>query len=484
MDDSAISRFWENYTSKLESYNIKPAVRQWYVRHAQHYIAANQERRLASHSETDLEKYLQDKGRNPDLKEWQFRQIVQALQVLFVEFVKPAWAGTFPWQERMTSARALPADHATVARDYDVSIQAGVAAVSAGGNAQPGVDSVARLARVYPAYARDLIREIRLRQYSIRTEQAYLHWLARYVRFHKQRDPAELDGSAVAAFLEHLVLVRKVSAGTQSQALNALVFFYQQVLRRQQLELGPFAHSRKPRYVPMVLSREEVARLFARINHPAALMMAKLLYGCGLRLMECVRLRILDIDFDYQYIVVRQGKGGKDRRVPLPQALHETLRAQLAYVATLHNGDLEKGFGRVYLPDALARKYPNAPSEYRWQYVFPSSKISTDPRSGDVRRHHVHENGLQKYIKSAAAAAGLSKRVTCHTLRHCFATHLLESGYDIRTVQELLGHADVATTMIYTHVLNKPGVTVASPLDVLRVDVYSRGQSSGGGEWR
>jgi integron integrase len=334
--------------------------------------------------------------------------------------------------------------------------------------AQPVADVVARLTQVYPAYARDLIREIRLRQYSIRTEQAYLHWLARYVRFHKQRDPAELDGSAVAAFLEHLVMVRKVSAGTQSQALNALVFFYRQVLQREQLELGPFAHSKKPRYVPMVLSREEVARLFAQINHPTALMMAKLLYGCGLRLMECVRLRILDIDFDYQYIIIRQGKGGKDRRVPLPQVLHDALRVQLAYVATLHNGDLEQGFGRVYLPDALVRKYPNAPSEYRWQYVFPSSKISTDPRSGAVRRHHVHENGLQKYIKSAATAAGLSKRVTCHTLRHCFATHLLESGYDIRTVQELLGHADVATTMIYTHVLNKPGVTVASPLDVLR----------------
>lgn len=472
MDNSTISRFWENYTHKLGSYNIKPGVRDWYVRHAQHYIAAQPERRLTTHTAADLEKYLQDKGRNPALTDWQFQQIVQALQVLFVEFVRPGWARAFPWQERISASRTLPSDHATVARDYDVPLRTAVGAPAASSDrdAQPGNDIVARLTQTYPAHARDTIREIRLRQYSIRTEQTYLHWLARFVRFHGQRDPAELEGSHVAAFLEHLVMVRKVSAGTQTQALNALVFFFRQVLKREQLELGPFAHSKKPRYVPMVLSRDEVARLFAQINHPIALIMAKLLYGCGLRLMECVRLRILDIDFDYQYIIVRQGKGGKDRRVPLPQVLHEALRAQLAYVATLHNGDLEKGYGRVYLPDALARKYPNAPREYRWQYVFPSSKISTDPRSGAVRRHHVHENGLQKYIKSAATSAGLSKRVTCHTLRHCFATHLLESGYDIRTVQELLGHADVATTMIYTHVLNKPGVTVASPLDVLRRD--------------
>ena len=469
MDNPTISRFWKNYTKKLESYKIKPSVHQWYVCHAKNYIAAHPDRRLASHTDADLEKYLQDNGRNPDLKDWQFQQIVWALQVLFVEFVKPDWAGTFPWQERITAARTLPGDHATVARDYDVTLPTGVAADCTNRDSKPGADIVTQLTQVYPAYARDTIREIRLRQYSIRTEQTYLQWLARYARFHKQRDPAELDGSAVAAFLEHLVMVRKVSASTQSQALNALVFFYRQVLKREQLELGPFAHSKKPRHVPMVLSRDEVARLFAEIDHPTALMMAKLLYGCGLRLMECVRLRILDIDFDYHYIIIRQGKGGKDRRVPLPQVLHEALRAQLAYVATLHKGDLEQGFGRVYLPDALARKYPNAPSEYRWQYVFPSSKISTDPRSGAVRRHHVHEKGLQKYIKSAATAAGLSKRVTCHTLRHCFATHLLESGYDIRTVQELLGHADVATTMIYTHVLNKPGVIVASPLDVLRV---------------
>jgi hypothetical protein len=270
MHNPTISRFWEAYTRKLETYNIKPSTRTWYVRYAQNYIAAHPDRRLASHTDSDLEKYLQDKGRNPGLKDWQLQQIVRALQVLFVEFVKPAWAGTFPWQEWMTSARALPDDHATLARDYDASLPAdarATAAARANQDSKPDADIIARLTQTYPAYAHDTIREIRLRQYSIRTEQSYLQWLARYVRFHKQGDPAELDGSAVAAFLEHLVMVRKVSASTQSQALNALVFFYRQVLKREQLELGPFAHSKKPRYVPTVLSRDEVARLFAHDLH-------------------------------------------------------------------------------------------------------------------------------------------------------------------------------------------------------------------------
>lgn len=195
--------------------------------------------------------------------------------------------------------------------------------------------------------------------------------------------------------------------------------------------------------------------------------MAGLLYGCGLRLMECVRLRILDVDFGYQHIVIRNAKGGKDRVVPLPGRLNEALRDQIKAVEKQHQDDLACGLGAVYLPDALPRKYPNAEKELMWQYLFPSSRVSVDPRSGKTRRHHVHENNLQKHIKRAAAAAGLSKRVNCHALRHSFATHLLESGYDIRTVQELLGHADVSTTMIYTHVLNRPGVTVTSPIDVL-----------------
>lgn len=225
--------------------------------------------------------------------------------------------------------------------------------------------------------------------------------------------------------------------------------------------------SKKPRRLPVVLSRDETHKLLLAIDNPTQRLMANLLYGCGLRLMECIRLRVYDIDFTYQQIFIRDAKGNKDRIVPLPQRLIDPLRGQIDKVKILLREDLAQGFGEVYLPDALARKYPNAAKELGWQYIFPSVQLSADPRSGKIRRHHVHENGLQKHIKKAARDAGIIKRVNCHCLRHSFATHLLEAGYDIRTVQELLGHADVSTTMIYTHVLNKPGVSVLSPLDRL-----------------
>lgn len=282
------------------------------------------------------------------------------------------------------------------------------------------------------------------------------------------RDPAELDDTDMAAFLEDLVVNRHVSGSTQNQALNALVFFYKHVLKNDTIELGAFAHSRKPRRLPVVLTRDEINRLLSSLDNPRSKLMAGLLYGCGLRLMECVRLRILDVDFGYQHILIRNAKGGKDRIVPLPNRLNEALREQIKFVEQQHKEDLACGLDGVYLPEALSRKYPKAEKELMWQYLFPASRVSVDPRSGKTRRHHIHENGLQKHIKRAAAAAGLNKRVNCHALRHSFATHLLESGYDIRTVQELLGHADVSTTMIYTHVLNRPGITVTSPIDILQ----------------
>jgi integron integrase len=355
-----------------------------------------------------------------------------------------------------------------VARDY------GSPSSGGGGNAaylrQSSVDGLgARLKAAFPTHRDRMIAEIHVRQYSIRTEQSYLGWLARLVAHHGMRDPASLNESEIAAYLEYLVVERRVSRSTQAQALNALVFFYKHVLKYEHLDLGVFAQSKKPRRLPVVLTRDDTQRLLSDIGHPSMQLMANLLYGCGLRLMECVRLRVLDIDFGYRHILVRNTKGSKDRIVPLPKALNKALREQLRRVEALHRTDLENGFGSVYLPDALSRKYPNAARELKWQYVFPSSKISADPRSGEARRHHIHENGLQKYIKLAADRQGLNKKINCHTLRHSFATHLLESGYDIRTVQELLGHADVSTTMIYTHVLNRPGVTVTSPLDILPI---------------
>ena len=306
--------------------------------------------------------------------------------------------------------------------------------------------------------------EMRVRHYALTTEQSYVEWMRRYILFHQKRHPREMGAAEVRGFLEHLAVERKVSASTQNQALNAIVFLYRHVLKMPLGELGEFTPAKRPRRVPEVLSREEVQRLLSLLGGTYQLI-GKLLYGTGMRLLECLRLRVKDVDFDRNQITIHAGKGGKDRRTMLPQSLRGALQEHLARVKILHEEDLAKGNGRVELPQALAAKYPNADREWGWQYVFPATAWSRDPRSGIVRRHHVHENSVQRVVKEAARRARLAKAASCHTLRHSFATHLLEAGYDIRTVQELLGHKDVATTMIYTHVLNKPGLGVRSPLD-------------------
>jgi len=307
---------------------------------------------------------------------------------------------------------------------------------------------------------------IRQRHYSLATEKTYIAWIKRYIFFHHKRHPKEMGKHEIEAFLNFLVLERKVSASTQAQALNALVFLYKQVL---ELDVGEFKHlqkSKKPKRLPVVLSVSEVGRVLGFLEGRNRLM-AGLLYGSGLRLMECVRLRVQDIDFDYAQLTVRRGKGQKDRVTMLPKSLFDSLQAQLEKVRLLHQQDLQDGFGEVYLPPALSRKYPQAGREWGWQYVFPSSRRSVDPYSGKERRHHIDEKSLQRAVRTAVQKSGISKRASCHTFRHSFATHLLERGYDIRTVQELLGHSDVKTTMIYTHVLNQGGKGVQSPLDCL-----------------
>jgi integron integrase len=264
--------------------------------------------------------------------------------------------------------------------------------------------------------------------------------------------------------LNYLAVRRHVSASTQNQALNALVFLYQQVLERRLGELEAFARAKRPRNLPVVLSRRETTALLAQMQGTHKLV-ASLLYGTGMRLLGGLRLRVQDIDFDYQRIHVHQAKGKKDRYVPLPHRLIEAMQQQIHKVEQVHIQDLAAGYGEVVLPDALARKYPHAGRELKWQFLFPSGRFAVDPYSGAIRRHHLHESAIQKAVKRAASACHINKRVGCHTLRHCFATHLLEANYDIRTVQELLGHANVSTTMIYTHVLNHPGIGVFSPLD-------------------
>lgn len=307
---------------------------------------------------------------------------------------------------------------------------------------------------------------MRQRHYSLKTEKSYISWMKRFILFHNKRHPKDMGDAEIEQFLNHLVLKRGVSASTQAQALNAIVFLYKQVL---EMEVGNFDNlrkSNKPKRLPVVLSVSEVGQILSLLDGRNRLM-ASLLYGAGLRLMECVRLRIQDVDFDYAQLHVRNGKGQKDRVTTLPKSLFKELQKQMEQTRLIHQQDLEEGFGVVWLPPSLSRKYPSAGGEWGWQYLFPATKRSTDPESGKERRHHLDEKVLQRAVKQAVRQSGIAKRASCHTFRHSFATHLLERGQDIRTVQELLGHSDVSTTMIYTHVLNQGGMGVQSPLDAL-----------------
>ncbi|MCX7135362.1 MAG: integron integrase [Proteobacteria bacterium] len=312
---------------------------------------------------------------------------------------------------------------------------------------------------------------IETRHYSRRTEETYVQWIKRFIIFSGRRHPRELGAKEVTAFLSHLAVEGRVAASTQNQALAALLFLYRAVLDEPLPWLDDVIRAKRSARKPSVLTADEAQRLLSHMRGPK-LLMASLLYGAGLRLRECLGLRVKDVDFGYRQILVRDGKGGKDRVTILPAPIIEPLQAHLIRVKTLHERDLAQGYGDVELPDALMRKYPKAQYEWAWKFVFPSYKRSVDPRTGVIRRHHVYENYLIRGVKEAARAAGIAKQVSCHTLRHSFATHLLENGYDIRTVQELLGHKDVSTTMIYTHVLNKGGRGVKSPLE-------SRGREDG-----
>jgi integron integrase len=307
----------------------------------------------------------------------------------------------------------------------------------------------------------------RVRHLSYRTEQAYVHWIKRFIFFHDKRHPSEMDETHVSEFLTFLAVSRHVAASTQNQALSAILFLYHDVLKRELGWVHNVERAKKPSRLPVVFSKREVEQILLRLEGTKWLM-ASILYGSGLRLMECLRLRVKDVDFEYNQVVVRDGKGQEDRITMLPVSSKEPLKKHLAKVKAIHEADLKAGFGRVYLPYALYRKYPNADREWGWQYVFPATKLSREPRSGRVMRHHLDESVLRRAVKAALRAAGISKHGSCHTLRHSFATHLLENGYDIRTVQELLGHKDVSTTMVYTHVLNKGGQAVRSPLDEVK----------------
>ena len=306
--------------------------------------------------------------------------------------------------------------------------------------------------------------KIRLKHYSISTEKSYVDWIKRYIFYHNKRHPKEMGIREIEQFLTYLAVDKNVASSTQNQALHAILFLYKQILNIDFDERINAIRAKKPKRIPIVLTKEEAHKVISLLSGTNQLM-AMILYGTGLRLIECVRLRVQDIDFGQKNIIVRQGKGMKDRVTILPNSVIEPLKVHLKKVKLIHQKDLSDGFGSVYMPFALDKKYPNASREWIWQYVFPASKLSIDPRSGITRRHHIDKNTLQKAVKKAAGLARINKRVGCHTFRHSFATHLLENGYDIRTVQELLGHKDIKTTQIYLHVMQRNKLSVISPLD-------------------
>lgn len=307
---------------------------------------------------------------------------------------------------------------------------------------------------------------IRLKYYSYRTEQAYLFWITQYILFHNKRHPKDMGEKEIRQFLNHLAVNQNVAAATQNQALCALIFLYRQVLNIELGELGNIAWAKRPKRLPVVFTKSEVKRILNELSGESKLMVT-LLYGAGLRLNECLDLRIKDVDFEYRQIIVRDGKGGKDRVTVLPESVMELLQQQVDRVIKIHEKDILDGYDSVYLPYALERKYPSAGKQPGWHFLFSAKDISTDPRTGIIRRHHVHESVLQRAVKVAIQKAGIRKPGGCHTFRHSFATHLLEDGVDIRTVQELLGHQSVETTMVYTHVLKKGKYGVKSPADNL-----------------
>ncbi|MCP4698877.1 MAG: integron integrase [Gammaproteobacteria bacterium] len=411
-----------------------------YIRWVQRFARFVQEKPLGECSAEHVIAFLDNLARSSQIKDRQREQAANALRLFYQVFLKAAWAESWPAGQQPGEKRKEEQTSPEKSTYQD----------------QPGPAVEAQ----YGEILERLRTVLRSKRYSPRTEEAYELWVRRYLSYHGLKSPEELDAGAIQDYLEFLATERKVAASTQNQALNAVMFLYEQVLQKSLGAIGNYTRAKRPKKAPEVLDHAEAIRLFDALSGTHALM-AGLLYGSGLRLMECVRLRVADVDFPLFQITVRGGEGQKGRVTLLPKRYESLLGRHLEHVKTLHDNDLKLGFGEAEpLPG-----FSNERREWKWQYVFPSARLSVDSETGRIRRRHVHENALQKAIKNAARKAGLTKQVSCHTLRHSFASHLLNAGYDIRTVQELLGHADVSTTMIYTHTLNRAESVVKSPMD-------------------
>jgi len=439
-----------NYRNFIVQNGVSEKAVEWYLKWIRQFINAMPEIPFEKRTGQNVQGFLTHIIKNDKYQEWQMEQANHALQLMFEKYLNCKWATPWPFSIfALAQENNLPlqlnrhADNKTRFLDRPNSKEVEIR---------------------FPEIIQRIREVIRTLHYAYRTEQSYLDWICRFINFCSFKNPQELDAANVKKYLEYLANKREVAASTQRQALNAIVFLYNKVLEQPLGDIGPYERPMRPRKLPVVLTRSEVERLLNNLDGRNALM-AGLLWGSGMRLMECVRMRVKDVDFEKSQIQVRDGKGGKDRITILPDKYKAQLSEHLDTVKAAHDQDIAVGYGEVYIWPSIERKYKNIAREWGWQYVFPASKLAVDPRSGQVRRHHIHESVLQRAVKSAVRAAGITKQASCHTLRHSFATQLLENGYDIRTVQELLGHSDVSTTMIYTHVLNKPGVAVKSPAD-------------------
>lgn len=446
--------FWEKFSKCLEEQGVPTENQAYYRAHLERWGAFRRESAREAPTRVLMERHLERLGRNPRLRGWQIVQAIQAIRWAHGDCLKEAWVDAVGWKDLEESYRA------EVGESHEVV------------GAQIGLEEIeVRAAKrgMGPRRAKALARTVRLlreRQYAFRTEQTYANWVVRLLLASAPTAESMPTATDAESFLSALAVEEHVMVATQRQAVNALAFFFREVLGQAEADFSGFCGARQERRLPVVLGKEEVRALLSEMSGTTGLM-AKIMYGAGLRLMECVRLRVKDVDFANRMLMVRDGKGGKDRRTPLPRTLVEALKEHLEDVRQTHALDREGGVGSVWMPGALDRKAPEWGRSWEWFWVFPSRKLSTDPRAKIVRRHHLHENGVQKALKAAAKRAGITKRVSCHVLRHSFATHLLENGRDIRTVQELLGHADVKTTQIYTHVLNQGDAVSGSPLDDL-----------------
>lgn len=431
------SHNWAAYINVLRQQKVYSQSHPYYVMAVESFIDSFPKRNIQDISQREIETYL-ERTLSTRLESWQKMQLIEALRLLLIEVAdtRPArfvdWAF---WRESIMGSGEGPSTRPLHQK-------------------RSGVNGL---------WLNELSRKIQAKNYSIRTEKTYLSWAKQFDFFLQGRKFDEVKPQDVEAFLSYLSVDRKVSKSTQNVALNAVVFLMREILNQNPEEYR-FTHAKRGKRLPTVLSKGEIKTLLAHTDDNYALLVG-LMYGTGMRLMECVRLRVKDVDFEYGQIIVREAKGDKDRIVPLPERYRQELQDQMKVVEILHANDAKIGAANVYLPIALAKKYPSAKSDLIWQFVFPSNKISLDPHSGAKRRHHLHETSLQKAVKRASIKANIKKKVSSHVLRHSFATHMLEAGYDIRTVQELLGHNDVETTMIYTHVLNRPGLSVKSPVD-------------------